>query len=77
VITEAALLKDGAIYTGKRHCDCIRKVVEATGIKPAGGVQGFVTDTGEFLDRKQAQKHALECGQLLKPKRILFSEDLW
>ena len=52
-------------------------IVEATGIKPAGGTQGFVTDTGEFLDRVQAMEHSLECGQLKERKIRLFSEDLW
>lgn len=52
--------------------------------------QGFVTDSGIFLDRIEAMKHALECGQGT-PRRDkilatgyntyngdeLFSEDLW
>jgi hypothetical protein len=47
-----------------------------------GEVQGFLTDTGEFLNRGQALKHVLDCGQhLLKESarrgEELFSEDLW
>lgn len=53
-------------------------------------IQGFLTDTGEFLDRRDAMKHVHECGQGT-PRRVsilkenptayngeeLFSEDLW
>lgn len=40
--------------------------------------QGFVTDTGEFLNRSAAAAHALECGQVTElPTMDLFSEDLW
>lgn len=55
-------------------------------------VQGFLTDTGEFLDRQEAMKHALASGQGT-PRRTslleanpnygyyngpdLYSEDLW
>lgn len=47
--------------------------------------QGFITDTGEFLDRKSAKLHAQACGQF-RPEGLrvssyngdeLFSEDLW
>lgn len=72
MIVAAAILKDGVIYEGRRHHECIRKVVEATGIKPAGGTQGFVTDTGEFLDRVP-----LSCGQIKERQIRLYSEDLW
>jgi len=50
----------------------------------AGEVQGFLTDTGEFLDRRAALIHARACGQPLLRKHgegyqgdELFSEDLW
>lgn len=48
--------------------------------------EGFITNTGEFLDRKDAFKHALCCGQLsattrqLKKDKVeyeLYSEDLY
>jgi hypothetical protein len=45
-----------------------------------GEEQGFVTDEGEFVDRAQAARIALECGQI-KALRYsptqLFSEELW
>lgn len=44
-------------------------------------VHGFLTDTGMFLDRAQALRHAAECGQVpndwKQKHRELFSEDLW
>ena len=48
--------------------------------------QGFMTNTGEFLDRESAFHHAVQCGQLsastlhLKKERNeteLYSEDLY
>ena len=46
------------------------------------GMEGFLTDKGEFLDRWEAADHAYECGQLVETAeepRIdkLMSEDLW
>lgn len=49
-------------------------------IIPAHGEQGFIDDTGFFLDRRQAAIHAKNVGQLMKPLIAppnLFSEDLW
>ena len=48
--------------------------------------QGFINHKGEFLDRKEAYIHALECGQLSATTREckrtnreteLYSEDLY
>ena len=40
------------------------------------GVQGFITDSGDFLNRYDAGKHAAQCGQMDRPC-CLVSEDLW
>lgn len=49
--------------------------------KALENIQGFVTDTGEFLDRKQALLLAEKSGQLLAEEPIyggqLYSENLW
>ena len=49
MIKEAAILKDGFIYTGKRHHNILNNA------KPFGalrmGLQGFVTFEYEFVDR--------------------------
>lgn len=48
--------------------------------------EGFINHKGEFLDRKEALSHALECGQLSAANRWyqedhnldeLYSEDLY
>ena len=48
--------------------------------------QGFINHKGEFLDRKEALEHAIECGQLSETHRYyrednnideLYSEDLY
>lgn len=81
MITESAVWHRGTLYKGKRHHDCIRAAVEATNIRPVIGDQGFVTDTGLYLNRAEALMHALECKQYkrnkLEGKFELFSEDLW
>ena len=49
-------------------------------------IQGFLTSSGDFLDRKEAYTEALRCGQLsaedrhrksLKDEIELYSEDLY
>ena len=45
-------------------------------------VQGFLTNTGEFVSREDARKIALAAGQITEPTHCghstkLFSEDLW
>ena len=77
------------ILCGVRHGD-IFKQIELMGFKYDEDAieieDGFVTHTGNFLDRVSAYAHALYCGQL--PAKIryerekdtnykLISEDLW
>ena len=79
MISYAAIKKNDEIYTGKRHCNIIHDPTRPKGYLK-GCEQGFVTDTGEFLDREAAAKHAIACGQIkaLKFSTVdLFSEDLW
>jgi len=75
MIKEAAIRKDGIVYTGRRHCYILRDVEPFGFLKD--GEQGFVTDKGDFVNRKEAAKIAYECEQIPSPKRILFSEDLY
>lgn len=70
----------------KRHHEILRMMAKALAgegeefVPVRGETQGFITDTGHFLDRINAKQHAIECGQL-DPKKmhstILTSEDLW
>jgi hypothetical protein len=66
-----------------RHPELIREA-RALGLPPATvgrGVQGFLSDTGAFLDRAAASLHVQRVGQkvlcLTFHPRGLFSEDLW
>jgi hypothetical protein len=67
-----------------RHHHLLRCFYGLSGepLRNSGTNQGFLTSTGEFVDRKQAMVIALAANQPLidHPSRIdvtLFSEDLW
>lgn len=47
------------------------------GGKGSGMRQGFITSDGKFVNRIEAAKIAFASGQIDRPKRYLFSEDLW
>jgi hypothetical protein len=77
MIVKAAILKNGVIYTGKRHYNILGAAVPFGYLKDAD--QGFVTDIGDFVDRVEAARIAIECGQIkeLKWPPNLYSEDLY
>lgn len=67
------------IMTGHRHPNIFNKMAEM-GIQYNKDtcVQGFMTDDFHFLNRYEAKKYAIECGQIMETKYDeLFSEDLW
>lgn len=83
-------LKDGTTVTipcfrhgeGMKICQILNKEL-ADNCRPK---EGFLTTSEEFLDRKSALTHAIDCGQLNKTTRWykrdhkdteLYSEDLW
>ena len=75
-IKEAALLKDGKIYTGINHAECFKQ-------RPKGelrnAIQGFVTEDNFFVNRKEALSIAEYFNQIKfkhEPKDELLSEDL-
>ena len=66
------------------------KLIKDFGLKPRVGYkeieQGFIDHIGDFFDRKEAYKHAVDCGQLSATTREwkasqgeieLYSEDLY
>lgn len=78
----AAILYEGNIYTGRRHHEIIREMVEMYGIPPPiTGTQGFIDEKGNFLSREESRKMAIACGQVKEEycisNRLLFSEDLY
>jgi hypothetical protein len=79
-IRAAAILQEGTLWEGARHCDIIASIVAAGTVRRVKGEQGFVTNKGEFLDRKAAAQLALSNGQLTDKefnRARLFSEELW
>lgn len=82
MIVAAAIVYEGRLYTlpqPARHAHVIGIIWHEIKKQVAGETQGFVTDEGKFLDRIEAGKHALACGQLkeLEHPPDLYSEDLW
>lgn len=84
-IVEAAILKDGKIWTGKRHADIIyQQMVYDLEVEPGETPkvyqeeQGFLADNGMFLRRSQATVIAIKAGQLPEDfNKTLLSEYLW
>jgi hypothetical protein len=69
-----------------RHCHCFWHFMETTGLKALpdgmrtmGDQQGFYTNKGVFLTRRQAFRHVMQIKQPTrsKPHKVLFSEDMW
>jgi hypothetical protein len=78
MIKESAIRKDGIVYTGKRHNNILCDKSRPFGFLRTGE-QGFVTDTGVFLNRIEALQHAIECRQIKSDTNLkrLHSEDLY
>lgn len=75
------------VVCGHRHGDCLVTIQNLSeNWINAKKIQGFINHKGEFLDRKEALAHAIECGQLSETHRYyredndideLYSEDLY
>ncbi len=63
------------VFTGKHHAECFAKY---NTINPQT-IQGFITDDGCFVTRKEAAVIALKANQINEIPKIgeLFSEDFW
>ena len=83
MVVQSAIKYRGRIYTGRRHPDIIRDLTNRGFKTPISGIQGFLDDRGNFLDRVEARQHFLDCGQVSvcgadkMHARLLFSEDLY
>ena len=84
MITHVAIRFRGETHSlpnPSRHSDLIFAIADKTGARFVDGEQGFLRDGTEFLDRRAALAHALECGQVKNVVEIragvLFSEDVW
>ena len=85
-IEKAALMKDGVVYSVDRpgrHNHVISLAHKKLGLSEdpmeplREDVQGFLTNSGRFVDRKEAVEIAVKAGQIPGYKYELFSEDVW
>jgi hypothetical protein len=86
-ITHVAIRFDGKIYSlpaPNRHHHVIRHIAEQTGTKYVDSReedQGFLDESGRYLNRKQALVSARVNNQILDPSKIvmnmLLSENVW
>lgn len=80
-IQQAAIRQDNVVYTmprPARHDNILCSVM--TGVyKHSQAEQGFLTSTGQFVNRTEAARIAIEAGQVEKMAHppYLYSEDLW
>lgn len=67
------------IWTGKRHADILENMFHRGIHYDKKALEyGFYTDDGKFLDRYEARRYAIECGQITSSEYLeLYSEDLW
>ena len=85
MITSAVVLittKDGRHFEipCHRHADAfyiMSQFCSADEIDKTKTQQGFLDHNGQFLNRLEARKHALMCGQTTELNGPLYSEDLW
>lgn len=85
-ITHVAIQYQGKTYSlpaPNRHHNVIRMIAAENGVGVKGpDVQGFLDDTGEFLNRRTAYTLAVANGQINRAQGgydgpDLYSEDLW
>jgi len=69
------------IIEARRHCDAYELAKLAINYDRDNTVEGFITDTDEFVNRIEAKKIAVEANQLIVPieetYNELYSEDVW
>jgi hypothetical protein len=79
VIKHAAVKSiDGQIFLGKSHADCFHQA-HNVGVKMSqqSSDQGFFTNKGRYVERKEAATIAKNSSQVGQDVFILFSEELW
>lgn len=81
-------IETGYVVCGRRHHNCITTHSMLRGLAKTPNnfpiLQGFLTNTDRFVERKEGWNIALEAGQVInlekityKEDQILFSEDLY
>lgn len=84
IVAVAIRFPEGGVLTmdrPARHVDLLREAdkvcLEDASLRAE---QGFLTSRGQYVDRQEAARIALEAGQIERlrfNKHELFSEDLW
>ena len=80
----AAIIHNDVVHEGRSHAEIGWEMVDTGACSkpfPSGFYQGFVTDGGNYVDRRLAMIIAIKAGQVEKGKTIggqgtLYSEDL-
>jgi len=62
------------IYCGLRHHNVLW---QGEHVSRQLSHQGFLTNTGRFVDRKEGMEIAFSAGQINERKNLLYSEDLY
>lgn len=79
-------ITEGFVVCGRRHHNCYITTYILTGgesmvikMSEANGraIQGFITNTNRFVDRKEGGEIALAAKQIERQTTCLFSEDLY
>lgn len=75
-------IESGMVIAGRRHHNCYYSLAAIAGLDARKmnfpkDIQGFLTNTNRFVDRKEAAEIALSAQQISKPTKLLFSEDLY
>jgi hypothetical protein len=79
IVIRAAVRYKDAVHTGSRHHPSIRFELRHSiaGYSPAMCVDGFMTSTGRFVNRREAAQVAMKAGQTFgKHIDFLYSEDI-
>ena len=72
----------GVLFPPARHCHVMRLLCELNGQPGLNWEEGFLTDEGRFVSRREAYKIADAAGQIISGAvphghTELFSEDVW
>lgn len=66
------------VVCGVRHGNCLDTIEQLSdNWKNASKIEGFMTNTGEFLDRGQAWEYANEIGQVAQAVRWFYADNNW
>ena len=62
-----------------RHGDVLRKLADFNDLVVGPDAQGFLTNTGRYVNRREAAHIAITSGQIdgMKWPPYLYSEDIW